>query len=365
MKRNPERFCATDMKIVIRGKTDVGLERQLNEDSFGIVGDKGLAVVCDGMGGHAAGEVASESAVETILRLHREFNPPPGSDAAFELAGDITPEGRFLAASVRIANSMISRRSATDPSTAGMGTTVVAALFHDGLVSICHVGDSRAYRISNGMLRQLTVDHSWVGELIAAGQMTKEEARNFPQKNVITRALGVRPKVKVDIYEDSLQENDRFLLCTDGLIDCATEDEIFEISSSGDTIEKRLQRLIDTANAGGGDDNITCIMIDVLESGENEKFGTPVTFTFPEETDSELDAQDKVCDMILSEHNAASAKVADEDTDEFDTPDIKSGGGGIPLVFFLSIAVLAVAACATYYLNLGGARDVISSILGS
>lgn len=352
------------MKVVIRGKTNVGLERQLNEDSFGIVGNKGLAVVCDGMGGHAAGEVASESAVETILRLHREFDPPEGSEAAFELGGDFTAEGKFLAATIRIANCMINRRALSDPSTAGMGTTVVAAIFHDGMISICHVGDSRAYRITDGMLRQVTVDHSWVGELIAAGQMTKEEARNFPQRNVITRALGVRQKVKVDIYEDVLRENDRFLLCTDGLIDCVSEEDILRIAAADKPMEERLQDLIDAANDGGGDDNITCILADVIEPGRDPNSGSAVTFTIPEETDSEIEAQGKVCEFIEAEHElSVSEKNTDEDTDEIEPPDKKSGGG-VPIFMFISIAIIAMVVCAAFYLNLDDAKEVISSLLG-
>jgi len=317
------------MNITIIGRTDVGQQRKLNEDSFGILDSKLLAVVCDGMGGHAAGEVASATAVDTILNLHRDPELPSCSEQAYNLETDFTREGQDLAVAIRVANSRIYGKASADSNLTGMGTTVVAAVLHDGIVSICHVGDSRAYRIRSGVLKQITSDHSWVGELIEAGQMTKEEARDFPNRNVITRALGVRERVRVDIFEDRLYEGEIFLLCSDGLVECVTDEKILSIiTRSGSDLAVAADNLIAAANDGGGHDNITCALIRVNGLDGDETDLSPRTFTFPDETDSELEADRAICEYLDQKRGGAEDTTRNdfEDTDEMEAVDPNSPG---------------------------------------
>jgi len=177
-----------------------------------------------------------------------------------------------------------------------------------------------------GVLKQITTDHSWVGELIEAGQMTREEARDFPNRNVITRALGVRERVRVDIFEDRLYEGEVFLLCSDGLVECVTDEKILSIitRSRGD-LAMAASNLIDAANDGGGDDNITCALIRVNDIGESEVDTAPRTFTFPEETDSELEANRSIRAYLdqLKGSGEETTKSDFEDTDEMDAVDPK------------------------------------------
>ena len=352
------------MKIRLTGKTDVGLQRELNEDSFGIVEALNLVVVCDGMGGHAAGEIASKSAVDTVIRLHTNSRPPSGTETAFDLPGDFSSEGKFLASTVRIANTRIHKNAQSKAGLSGMGTTVVAAIFHHDRISICHVGDSRAYRVKNGVLQQLTEDHSWVNELIAAGQLSRDEAREFPNRNVITRALGVREKVKVDLREEKANSGDIYLLCSDGLVTCLPDEDILEIvTAGGDDLDKIADDLIAGANSGGGDDNTTCALMQVLETGEpSDDDSGFVAFTFPEESDSELQAQQVVGDF-LDEIDVETQPVPgdDEITDEFEAQQPKSR----TFLRLLTIitAILAIV-CLAYAFDIGGAKEVISDWLG-
>jgi serine/threonine protein phosphatase PrpC len=352
------------MKIRLTGKTDVGLQRELNEDSFGIVEALSLVVVCDGMGGHAAGEIASRSAVDTIIRLHTGSGPPSGTETAFELPGDFSPEGKFLASSVRVANTRIYKNAQSKVDLSGMGTTIVAAILHHDRISICHVGDSRAYRVKNGVLQQLTEDHSWVNELIAAGQLSRDEAREFPNRNVITRALGVREKVKVDLREEKVYSGDIFLLCSDGLVSCLPDEDILEIvTAGGDDLDKIAGDLIAGANSGGGDDNITCVLMQVAEPGEpSDDDSGFVAFTFPEESDSELQAQQVVGDFLEATYVAARPIPGDDDiTDEFEAEQPKSRPF---LRLFAIILVIIAIIYLAYAFDIGGATEVISDWLG-
>ena len=354
------------IRVQMAGKTDLGLHRQINEDSFGIVGGKNLAIVCDGMGGHAAGEVASQCAVETLARLHHDFRIPAEASDAFEISPDFSEESRFLVTSVRIANTRIHRLSSQDSSVAGMGTTIVVARVHGSRISICHVGDSRAYRIREGVLNQLTQDHSLVGELVATNQLTPEEAEAHPNRNVITRALGVRERVKVDLREENVIPGDVFLLCTDGLTGCVPDTEILRVvTDTGDDLEAIGDGLIAAANAGGGDDNITCALIAIKgDDPGNLEDRKLETISFPEETDGEYQAQLVVGDILdeqAGDQGDSNQVDSDDDTQKVDTTESKGHSGSFVLT---SLVVIVIIILFAYALDIGGAREVISGMLG-
>lgn len=357
------------MRLRLRGKTDVGLIREVNEDSFGIVEDKHLAIVCDGMGGHAGGEVASKNAVDTISRLHSGFAYPAEADPAFDVPGEFSIEGGFLASTIRIANSRIFRKARAQSSLSGMGTTVVAALCHHDCISICHVGDSRAYRIKDNVLLRLTEDHSWVNELILAGQLSRDQARDFPNRNVITRALGVRETVKVDLREEKTSAGDLYLLCSDGLVGCMKDEEILDVvTAGGDDLNAIVDGLIEGAKSGGGDDNITVVLMQLLEVGSPlDRAAGPVSITFPEETESELTAQVVVSDVLDETENEPQTEPAPsndhEKTQRTDTTDdtreISFWRLSVSLIILL-ITIVYVA----YAFDIAGTKDFIASWLG-
>ncbi|MGH7408903.1 MAG: Stp1/IreP family PP2C-type Ser/Thr phosphatase [Candidatus Methylomirabilales bacterium] len=235
-------------------RTDSGRQRDHNEDSLLAAPEAGLFAVADGMGGHEAGEVASAMALAAL----REALAPPGrSPAALR-----TSALEALAAGVRLANRQVFEVGQHRPEDARMGTTLVTTLIRDGEAVFASVGDSRIYRVRDGTLDQLSRDHSLVGELVARGEMTPEEARHSPHKHVITRALGVEPAVEVDAWSEALKPGDLFLLCSDGLTDEVTDPEILDtLLAGGPDLEAACQALIDLANRRGGRDNITALLV--------------------------------------------------------------------------------------------------------
>lgn len=258
------------MKLRHSARTDVGKTRDHNEDDFG-VGEGAqietlghLFVVCDGMGGHAAGEVASRLAVETIIASYYDNSDEDRAtvmESAFERANArVHSEGR-----------------------GSMGTTGVAALLHHDALHIANVGDSRAYLVRDGRIRQLSRDHSLVGDQMAAGLITAEQARSLNYRNVITRALGYQPEVTVDMFRWPLQVGDIVVLSSDGLHTLVTDEEIAQIAleePSGNAVEK----LVDLANERGGTDNITVLIVqvDALDwATENDDSSTRETAEFP------------------------------------------------------------------------------------
>ncbi len=255
------------MKLQFSVKTDTGRKRKANEDSYGLLKEQALLIVCDGMGGHAAGGLASSTAVKIIDEIFT--NPEQYQTLLDKIEEDLPDKAKRLAAAIRLANRAILNRAKNDPSVKGMGTTVVTALFSSEYVIIAHVGDSRAYRYRDGELTQLTVDHSWVNELIQDGELSEEDAKNFKQKNVITRALGTKLSTKVDVLIESFRKNDIYLLCTDGLVEPIVLDDRIQqiIEKYKDHLEPTIKRLIKEANEiGGGPDNITIGMIRCLSS---------------------------------------------------------------------------------------------------
>jgi PPM family protein phosphatase len=224
------------------GRTDVGRQRSANEDS--LVLQPPFFAVADGMGGARAGEVASAIAAE-----------------AFEGARDAGEAAEAqLARILREANRRIYDLAVTDESRRGMGTTLTAAKVHDGEVSLGHVGDSRAYRLRDGELEQITRDHSLVAELERSGQITPEAAEHHPQRSIITRALGPEPDVQVDTYTLSGRDDDLFLICSDGLTGMISDEELGSILRSAETLDEAADSLVRAANQSGGKDNITVVL---------------------------------------------------------------------------------------------------------
>jgi PPM family protein phosphatase len=233
------------------GRTDVGRQRSANEDDFVLAPP--FFAVADGMGGAKAGEVASAMATEGF-----EGEQDSGEPAEAQLA-------RIL----RDANKRIYELAVADESHRGMGTTLTAAKVTGDEVSLGHVGDSRAYRMRDGELEQLTKDHSLVAELERSGQITAEAAEHHPQRSIITRALGPEPDVEVDTYTLTGREGDLFLLCSDGLTSMISDDEVGSILRSADSLDAAADALVRAANQSGGKDNITVVLFRLGPAGEN------------------------------------------------------------------------------------------------
>lgn len=245
-------------------RTDVGRKRKGNEDSFIVNEDEGLFVVADGMGGHAAGEVASRMAVESI----EEFVRLTGSDREitwpFEIDETLPLDANRLKIAIRLANRKVIKLPEERHEYQGMATTVVAALFSEPTAFIAHVGDSRAYRLRDGELVQLTNDHSWVNEQVVSGVITSSQARTHPLRNVVTRAVGSRWDLQVDILREPIEEGDVYVLCSDGLSSMIEDRQIADALASAPDAQTACATLIDQANEAGGEDNITVIVIRCL-----------------------------------------------------------------------------------------------------
>jgi protein phosphatase len=249
-----------EISLESHGVTDRGQLREHNEDSFVVEEGAGLFVVCDGMGGHAGGEVASKIATETIAEFigkHRDDDWPYGREAGAPEAADLLRNAALLA------NQRITERIESEPWLARMGTTMVSALVEsDGRCHLANVGDSRGYLWRQGALRQLTSDHSWVNEQVLRGLLSRTEAETHPLKNVITRALGAKDTLPVDLLEDRLEAGDRLLLCSDGLTGMLSDEEISVVlAQTGATSEEICRQLVEEANLAGGEDNITVVLV--------------------------------------------------------------------------------------------------------
>lgn len=258
------------MRAVAAGITDVGLQRDHNEDSFAILKEHELFIVADGMGGHRAGDVASRLATDAIVDFFRatatdDFTWP------FHFDARISEEENRLLTGIRIANRQIIERSSRSREYHGMGTTVVGALFspRKKKMYIGHVGDSRAYRVRGGKIQQMTRDHSLVNDyLLAMPELTEEQRSELP-KNVITRALGMQEQVSVDLQSDDAAAGDCYVLCSDGLSGMIDDSEILEVVSKTPDLEEACRKLIQLANEHGGEDNITALVVRIEdEPGE-------------------------------------------------------------------------------------------------
>lgn len=239
--------------------TDLGQTRPINEDNFYVseyVSRPGViyAMVADGMGGHNAGETASEIAVSEVSDFINQY-----------YTDQVPPEQirDMLIAAINSANKVIYTGAQDNPKLFGMGTTLTACFYYGGLATVAHVGDSRAYIVRDDVIHKITADHSLVAELLANGQITPEQARNHPQKNVITRAVGTDPHIEIDVYEFELQAGDIILLCTDGLSNMLSDREMYQIIQEAEKMEDAAQALVAAANEKGGFDNITAVLLQI------------------------------------------------------------------------------------------------------
>lgn len=254
------------MQTRFAGRTDVGLLREHNEDSFLVLPEYRFVAVADGMGGHRAGDVASQLAVSTLEDF---FQIVVGKDGTWPFPADpnLSDEENYVVTGLRLANRRIFDRSLKTMAELGMGTTIVAAMFDKEAehVTIGHVGDSRCYRRRNGELVQLTRDHSLVSDARhMAPWMSAEEVKQLPP-NVITRALGIREDVMVDILTEKTEPGDLFLLCSDGLSGLVSDDQILEVLARTTSLDDACAELISRANFLGGTDNITAVLARVEE----------------------------------------------------------------------------------------------------
>ncbi len=236
----------------IVAKTDIGLSRTSNQDSYAageLPGSVAWAVVCDGMGGVAGGNLASSTAVKLISER---------ISSSYRIGMSGNSIKNMLTSAIIAANISVFDMAQNNQELTGMGTTVVVAIIADETVYIAHVGDSRAYILSKGKLNQLTKDHSFVQEMVDSGQLTVDEAREDPRKNLITRALGVGEEIRVDFCQEFITEDEVLILCTDGLTNFVEPNEIYELTSDNKFYEY-AERLVNRANHNGGGDNITVV----------------------------------------------------------------------------------------------------------
>lgn len=240
--------------------TDIGKKRKLNQDFVYVSDDPvgnlpNLFIVADGMGGHKAGDYASKYTVETVIREIKsslEENPV-----------------RILSKAIRVANDQIRRKAGEDENLYGMGTTVVAASCLGRYLQVANVGDSRLY-IINDEIRQITRDHSLVEEMVRMGGIDRKTARNHPDKNIITRAIGARDTVEIDFFHEELKPGDIVLMCSDGLTNMLEDEDIHRILREKTSIQERAAKLVETANNNGGKDNIAVIIIDAFAKESNQ-----------------------------------------------------------------------------------------------
>ena len=258
------------MRLRVGTKSDVGKVRQVNEDSF--LAEEPLFVIADGMGGHLAGDVASATAVEIITEQ--------ASNARLD-------DPRSLSTILRSANRAIWEKARADPSLKGMGTTCTLVMIDDGRAELAHVGDSRAYLLRGGELKQLTEDHTLVSRMVKEGRLRAEEAAHHPQRNIITRALGVDADVEVDLEPMELVPGDRLLLNSDGLTSMVEADSVKKVLLEETDPQAAADRLVTIANEAGGEDNVTVVVIDVTDEAPGESGfepSEPATATPREDT---------------------------------------------------------------------------------
>lgn len=257
------------MRITTCAVTDVGRRRQSNEDHFLVNDELDLYVVCDGMGGYEGGEIASQIAVDTIEDVVARVEPGAGGGQS-EGEGEQAPvlAGEALRYAVRLAGQRIWERGRREETLAQMGTTAVAMRFLANHVVLAHVGDSRAYLVRRGTIRQLTEDHSVVAEFVRLGVVAPENARTHPLKNQISRAVGHREDVEVDVLVHRVERGDRVLLCSDGLSNLVLDVELAAILAADGPLDAAAAALVALANERGGDDNITLVLaqVDALDS---------------------------------------------------------------------------------------------------
>jgi serine/threonine protein phosphatase PrpC len=248
------------LRIEVAGQTDVGRKRSHNEDNFAIMAEYGLYVVADGMGGHASGEVASKMAVDTLKDFFASTADDPERTWPYKMDRQKGYEENRLITGIKLCNLRIYETAQRNAKQRGMGTTLAALFAVEDGIYVAHVGDSRVYRIREGAIEQLTEDHSLLNDYRKMKHLTDAEIANFPHKNVIVRALGMKDTVKVDTRFESPRPGDAMLLCSDGLCGPVTDERMLDIVLTSPDLPTATQRLIETANENGGPDNITCVL---------------------------------------------------------------------------------------------------------
>jgi protein phosphatase len=255
------------MNFIAAGLSDVGLQREHNEDSFCIASEHRLFVVADGMGGHRAGDIASRMATSEVRAFFDADDVDPDAWPS-EDGAELTADQARLVSAVKLANQRIFQASLGNRSVQGMGTTIVGALFNRGerKIHIAHVGDSRAYRVRDGKLMQLTRDHSLLNDyLLVMPNLTDAQKERLPN-NVITRALGMQEAVAVDVCQEAVQPEDLFVLCSDGLNGMVKDARILELVEEADgDIEWAARALVSEANENGGEDNVTVVLVQITD----------------------------------------------------------------------------------------------------
>jgi protein phosphatase len=244
-------------KLEAFGLSDIGLVRQNNEDVWELLPDLGFFILADGMGGHQAGEVASREAVDALCRLMRKKICPIKEKISLEKLREL------LAKAIQHVNLFVYKMGRTEQGLWGMGTTLCCLLFAQNLLVHAHVGDSRIYCLRNGKLQQLTEDHSLLRELVSQGQLSDEQATDFMYKNIITKAIGTESRVEPTVKIKEIETNDLYLMCSDGLSDLLTMQEIESILVRASSPQEATEILVATANLKGGQDNITVVLVNV------------------------------------------------------------------------------------------------------
>jgi protein phosphatase len=270
-RRNPNEAL---LHIEIGARTDLGRVRKNNEDCYLIDSSLQLFVLSDGMGGEAHGEVASNLAVQTVLTHCRQAENSRATPVFGESRPDVSERTNRLASAIHLANRKVFDTAASNPEQRGMGATIVAAWIDAQRLSLAHVGDSRAYLLRAGSMDQLTADHSLVAEKVRVGILTPQEADASELQSVLTRAVGTNGAVEVDTDEQVLLVGDFLLLCSDGLTRMVTDPEIASTLLTSSTAQESADRLIDLANENGGVDNVTVVVLRVVEksTGILERF---------------------------------------------------------------------------------------------
>lgn len=254
------------MRVRYAGSTHVGMKRSHNEDNYTLLESENLYIVADGMGGHASGEIASRIAVEAVENFFIDTSKDPDSTWPFKEDRAVNYDQNLLVTGIKLANRRVYETAQGDAKLRGMGTTIVGLLIREQGCYVGHVGDSRGYLLENGTIAQLTEDHSLLNDYLKVHDLSQEEIDNFPHKNVIVRALGMKDSVTVDIHRIEPKVGQTFLMCSDGLSGMMTDEEILDLveSANGD-LEKACKNLIAKANAAGGVDNVTVVLVSFME----------------------------------------------------------------------------------------------------
>ncbi len=294
------------MRIEFAGDTHVGMKREHNEDSLLIMPEEDLLIVADGMGGHASGEIASKLAVDTVKAFYIDTGQDEEITWPFRTGLEDDYHANRLVTSIKLANRRIFEASTAQAQLRGMGTTAVGISGADGTLFVAHVGDSRCYRHRDGKIELMTEDHSLLNDFRKSLQLTPEEEKNFPHKNIIVRALGMKATVDVDLQKLTAVPGDIYLLCSDGLTGEIEDDVIGQMLRDIPNLEEACHSLVHLANENGGRDNVTVILARVSEDDEL----------------ADLDLNDEISDEVEFEDltDKASRELMSEDTPETEEP---------------------------------------------